>query len=303
MAQLPGYRIALETREINTILTESGYVHCLAGPQHAPLDSELFSYRKKNNAINVPSIAIASLLAKKLVARITVAGLDIRVSTYNNFGKTWAEARINAQCYCRVASILNIKPICFLTNGSVPYQPFIGRGESLAALWEILNQQPSGALTKHQMLCKRMSLAVLNVQPSMANKNTTLKEVFEQNLNSQGSSYTSFVDRVETVLKGHTNTIRSEADGFLSIDLERIRCVIVAAQIKNGETRNTFPDACGLILKHIPGDYVRKDEVLATVRVEPEGQLESVKAEISPALTVVKEHNFHEDQYEEVKLA
>jgi len=63
---------------------------------------------------------------------VTSAGLDVRVARYGNFGDS--EAADAAAMFARVARILGVEPVVFLTDASHAYQPGIGRGESLQAL-------------------------------------------------------------------------------------------------------------------------------------------------------------------------
>lgn len=89
LAQIPGYRADLTSLEAEKLLRETGYVHLLAADSFAPLDAHLFFLRKRLGAVNVPSLAVASLLSKKLVAGVSVVGLDVRVAPHGNFGPSF----------------------------------------------------------------------------------------------------------------------------------------------------------------------------------------------------------------------
>ena len=134
MAQIPGFKFKLGQSEFEKIIVKSGYAHSLARDDFAPLDAEFFRYRQKIGAQAVGTLAIASLLSKKVASHISEVGLDVRVAPHGNFGSDWKTARKNAKQFCRVAKLLNIRAVCVLTDGTSPYQPFIGRGESLVAL-------------------------------------------------------------------------------------------------------------------------------------------------------------------------
>ena len=93
MAQVPYYTITLSRTDVLRIIDRCRYAHFLATTDHAPLDARLFDYRRKTDAVNVPALAIASLLAKKLAVGLAQVGLEVRVAPHGNFGGTWTEAR------------------------------------------------------------------------------------------------------------------------------------------------------------------------------------------------------------------
>lgn len=113
MAQIPGYRYRLDPREIQAIIDRCGYAHFVAGETSAPLDAALFAYRQKNGAQNVPELAAASLLAKKIACGVRFAGLDVRVAPHGNFGGTLSEAASSALKFCQAARIANIQALAF----------------------------------------------------------------------------------------------------------------------------------------------------------------------------------------------
>lgn len=63
LSQIPDYHLDIQPG--NTYDDKHFYLHLEASDRFAPLDKELFAYRKEVNKINVPNLAIASLMAKK----------------------------------------------------------------------------------------------------------------------------------------------------------------------------------------------------------------------------------------------
>lgn len=159
MAQVPGYRVNLSTAEVRCALESCGYAHFLATGRHTPRDGQLFAFRKQHGAIAVPELVITSLLCKKLAVGLTKAGLDVRVAPHGNFGKIWSEARRNAERFCHVGSLVGVDVKCFLTDARFPYQPYIGRGESLLAIAAILDSDVDPWLSRHIRRCFAMSKA------------------------------------------------------------------------------------------------------------------------------------------------
>ncbi|RJQ50962.1 MAG: hypothetical protein C4530_20825 [Desulfobacteraceae bacterium] len=269
LAQIKGYKIDFTGEEIEQHLKNHGYVHFIAGDKYAPLDAILFEYRKRFNKINIPELAIASILSKKLAAAVSLVGLDVRVAPHGNFGTSFDTASEYSKQFCRVAKILGLKTVCFLSDANIPYQPFIGRGESLAAVYHILTNQVDPWLCNHNDACYAMVNRLIHfnhndsiVRPS----SSVLLSVFEQNLKNQGSSFDHFENYVEEIMNGHNLQLLAPESGFIHVNLDLLRSLIVGIQNKFISSEKLFPDPCGVILKHSSGAYVYKNDVIATIR-------------------------------------
>lgn len=271
MAQIPDYRTSIGQNEINEILDECGYAHFLATDNFAPRDGTFYAYRKRIGAINMPELAIASLLSKKVAVGLRRIGLDIRVAPQGNFGSSWDEAKAYAQKFIRTAKLLGIKATCFLTNGMVPYQPYIGRREALTALNHVLEDSCDEWLQKHVMTCFAMAKTVTNTDKTIdCLSHENLKQVFSAHLQAQGTDYERFLARVNEVRSFARETIYANRDGFIIVDLLSLRNGIVKAQNKFSTSHLFFPDPMGIILLKNTGDYVKKGEPIATVRYHSE---------------------------------
>lgn len=267
LAQIPGFKFSMNNSEAADAMQAAGYVHFLAGKEHAHHDALLFEYRKKVDAVNLPALVIASLLTKKLVAGLSRVGLDVRVSPFANFGRTWHEARGNAKRFCDVASLLGISAVCFLTDASVPYQPYIGRGESLVALARILQNDSSPELSNHLNLCYAIARGTSGLDMTRPTAGE-LRDFFEKHLTAQGATLDGFSEKANRVLEDHEFVITASNDGFLDIDVEGLRRILVSRQNMFVSEADCFPDPVGVILKGMHGDYFSKGDVIATVRTE-----------------------------------
>ena len=76
LSRIPGYRVDMSSGHLANCLDTCGYVHFVAGPNHAPLDARLFEYRRKSGSPPAAELAIASLIAKKVAVGVELAGLD-----------------------------------------------------------------------------------------------------------------------------------------------------------------------------------------------------------------------------------
>lgn len=272
---IPGYQATLAPEAAEKALHVSGYVHLLADDRWAPLDAQLFAYRKRYGAQAVPVLVIASILAKRLAAGVVGAGLEIRVAPHGNFGADLAAARTNARRYNVVARLLDLKPVCGLTDATRPYQPYIGRGESLLALAEILAGRAQGWLADHAILCQRISDAVasmLGAEVTGPPAHAQLQRAHDALLEAHGAQPSAFLARVEIVRDARRSVILAERRGVVSYDLRRLRELLVARQLASLRASESGPpDPAGVILGAPAGAQIEAGEPVMWIRV-PRGE-------------------------------
>jgi len=282
MGTIPGYRVHLDPSEVSAVIKRSCYVHFLADRHYAPLDIALFRYRQNHAAQAVAPLAIASLVAKKVAAGVGRACLDVRVAQHGNLGRTWPEARNNAERFVRVADLLGIRATCWLTDARFPYQPWIGRGETLVALDYVLSGQADGSLQDHAQLCNRMAAATVGAIVSDIPSPSRLRETLERHLEAQGASWSAFQTRVEATRQAERHIIRVQREGTLRVDLALIRDLLVRVQADFHESGRDFCDPAGIVLLCETGRRVSEGQEVALVRA-PSAVMDALVADLAPA--------------------
>lgn len=287
LAQVPGYKTSLSEAELQQAMKECGYAHFTAAGRYAPLDARLFRLRQQNGFQEVPTLVAASLLSKKLAVGVSTAGLDVRVAPHGNFGRNFDEAGLNARMYEEAASILGISGRPVLTDGSVPYQAYIGRSEALVAMKAIFDGAADLWLQEHVDLCRQLSAAAAPDEGAAIADTTTasLRQAFAANLVAQGATEAGFLRVAELAADRHDRTIVAENDGVVAVSLEGVRRAMTAAQGAAAGNKD-YPDPVGVILRRRPGDTVQRGEVLATVRVEEAGAQINVLDQLKIAIRV-----------------
>jgi len=284
LAQLKGYRIALDIEEANDVLDRCGYAHFLAGPKFAPLDAALFSYRQSVGVQNIPALAAASILSKKIACGLSLAGLDVRVAPYGNFGGDFDTARRSAELFCGAARLAGIATVAALSDASVPYQPYIGRGESLLALRKIFDGRADPWLEEHLDSCHLMAAHVAALQNSLPPSRAKLTQHFFENVEAQGGSEENFYEKTDALAEAPRYEIRATRDGFFSIDLLGLRTAIISA---NQSNKTQFPDNLGAVIQKRSGGYVTRDELLATIRLEQRQIWDDLQPQLQECFKVV----------------
>ena len=251
LATIPGYKTVLRSEEVIRCLEECGYCHFLASDDFVPLDARMFRLRQQIGAQDNPFLAIASLISKKLAAQVDHVRLDVRVGRHGNFGHTLDEARFNARMFNSVAKMVGLDSACFLTNADSLYQPYIGRGEALVALDSLFRHQASRWLTEHFRACWRMT-ETLNGDMQIPD-GTILREIFAENLEAQGANIRAFDLRVNRVRESSKSIIRAQSGGYLSVNINVMRQMLVQGQASHSSDRGLFSDPCGIELLCRPG--------------------------------------------------
>jgi hypothetical protein len=265
LAQIPGYRIEFSIGEIERILETHGYAHFVGGGTFTPLDSKVFAVRQRVGAQSIPTLAAASLLSKKLALGVKHAGLDVRVAKHGNFGTDWESASKNAALFLQTSRALGILASPVLTDARFPYQPYIGRRESLVALDDIFSGKADAQLQNHLRLCQ--VLAQTCIGEGLCEGKVDIASVFFNNLEAQGASAEAFSDLVQETREAHVHLIRARRPGFAYWPLEQLRRMLTHWQesLKAADGA-TFSDPVGLRLVATSGMWVRGLEVLATAR-------------------------------------
>ena len=239
------------------------YLHLEADSNFAPLDRKLFEYRRMVNKVNNPRLAIASLLSKKIASGASNIGLDVRAAPIGNFGNSWDECRNNARRYNRIAERLGLVSKCFLCDASMPFQPYIGRGEALVAIHRIMNDEDDKSLLEHNNYC--MDIARVMTENKGNSLKNQIKDVFIENLHYQGSSYKLFEEAVARIKEQPYYTYTALESGYIRYDLSAIRSYLVYRQSVD-DSSNRYPDPSGIILLCQQNDYVQKGQPVFCVR-------------------------------------
>ena len=296
MAQIPGFKFDLSTQEFENVIALTGYAHCLAQGELAPLDARFFDFRQSVGAQAIGDLAVASILAKKVALRIRNVGLDVRVAPYGNFGSSWEEARANGYRFCRVSSLLGINSVCILTDGTAPYQPFLGRGESLMAMHDLFENRACQSLASHANLCFRIAAVTSQRNPQIRPTCSQLRKRFTEHLNGHGTDYAAFEEAATNIRGKPRFDVEVRSEGFLTVELGTLRSLLVNLQ-KHGPEDEKFSDPCGVIFQVPCGSYVWPGDVVASVRIS-DGDWARLKDEFRNAFgttTRVSIERFYEE--------
>ena len=267
MAQFPGFDISPSPEKVRGIIERCRFAHFLADDKYAPLDQALFRFRQELSAQAVRNLVAASILAKKIAVGVETAGLEVRVFPGGNFGQSVQAAVENARFFVDVAALVKIQATCFVTDGTIPYQPLIGRGEAIMALHGLFYGEPSPWVLRHAEQCwgfVRRMCSLDKDQRDIAEILQQARKVFEHHLEAHGASPTDLPGLVSTLNRQNRRIATSPGDGFVIYNLSVIRDFIVQQQ--RAASGNRFPDPAGVELLKQPRERVVCGEPVLKIR-------------------------------------
>ena len=286
LSQIEGFNLKLTEREIYKIIDKTQYCHFISNNQFTPLDSKLFTFRSENNFKDIPSLVIASLLAKKAALNVKNVCLDIRYSHFGNFGKSIEDSKNLSNVFRKVSALLGIKSCFYFSDNTKLFQPYIGRGESLLAINEYFSGNESDWLKKHiEIQCRNMVESLTNDNIETSKIKNIIKVNFQENIEIQGGSMNSFESIAQRIKSTHFYEFKANKSGCLNIDIMKMRDTIVKIQNKYRTQNNEFPDPCGIIFRKNQNENISENETILTYRV-PENDLEYIKNKMNGFITI-----------------
>jgi pyrimidine-nucleoside phosphorylase len=282
LGSVPGYRVSLTSDQFEGVLDRARFANVLADEDFAPDDRVLFAARQALGAQQVPSLAAASLLAKKLAAGLTRCVIDVRVGEGGNFGADMSAAEQNIELLKLAGGELQIEVKTALSSISSPLQPFVGRLESLMATVAVVDSDASGWLQEHAQSC--VEIARLHGLGSEAADVNELGLALDLNLREQG------VEGGLSTLRSWLSTRTRDAQhvqvpapraGMINWHMPTLRDTIVWHQYALG--LKGFADPCGVRLLERSGTAVDADAPIAIVRVDGSGSVNKILESVQRA--------------------
>ncbi|GAA5505186.1 thymidine phosphorylase [Novipirellula caenicola] len=125
LESIQGFRTQLSMEESTKILRKTGVFIIGAGPEIAPADQRLYALRDVTGTVESIALITASILSKKLAARLDALVMDVKVGA-GGFMKTLDQARQLAQSLIRVGAQSDLPITAILSDMNQPLGAAIG---------------------------------------------------------------------------------------------------------------------------------------------------------------------------------
>lgn len=294
LANVPGYRWSSTAEEFDRAMSDCGFAHTAANEHWAPGDAALFRRRQMDGTQRVPALVVASLLSKKLAAGVRYPGFEVRAARHGNFGSTPDEVRRNALLLREVAACLGMHATVFITNANYPHQPWIGRGEAVAAVSMAIERHGGGGpgllgsdswSMAHLRSCEQMARRLVATSTrgnasqhaahpafhqTSAEGPLDISAVLTAHLIAHGATREGFEDRAAATVAATRKVLTAPKSGFVFYRIDRLRDYLVRANDLAARPQvpgwPQFADRAGALLHAPPGCRVMSGAPVLSLR-------------------------------------
>lgn len=299
---IPGMKTTLTQKEFFDVVNKTGLSVIGQSGNITPADKKLYALRDVTATVdNIPLIAV-SIMSKKLAAGSDCILLDVKTGS-GAFMKTLEDSIALAECMVRIGENSGRRTAALITDMDIPLGNNIGNSLEVIEAVETLKGNGPKDLTE---ICISLAGNMLY----LAGKGE-LQECMTMAKDSiaSGKALEKFIDMVEA--QGGDSSVIKDLDKFkkapFSYELKALKsgyithmntetCGIASMMLGAGrETKESNLDyAAGIILKHKVGDYVKEEEVIATLYASSKNLLEPAAEKLMGAFTIA-EHNIKKE--------
>lgn len=295
---ISGYRTDLSEEEFKNNVKEIGISLITQTGNLAPADKKLYALRDTISCTdNIPLIA-SSIMSKKIAAGASKIVLDVTCGN-GAFMKKKEEAVKLSKVMKQIGELAGKETVCIITSMEEPLGYSIGNTlEVIEAIECLKGNMPEDV--------KEVVLALGSYMLKLAGKGDNIEEnkkKIEQCIISN-LAYEKFIELVEKQ-GGDSSYIKDtkkfekankfvyvtkKEEGYIKeIKAEKIgkaACYLGAGRVKK---EDSIDMTAGIILNHKVGDYILKEEILATLYTNDINKIEEVRKIIEDAIVIVDE--------------
>ena len=295
---IPGYRTNLSEEEFKNNVKEIGISLITQTGNLAPADKKLYALRDTISCTdNIPLIA-SSIMSKKIAAGASKIVLDVTCGN-GAFMKTKEEAVKLSKVMKQIGELAGKETVCIITSMEEPLGYSIGNTlEVIEAIECLKGNMPEDV--------KEVVLALGSYMLKLAGKGENIEEnkkKIEQCIISN-LAYEKFIELVERQ-GGDSSYLRdlnkfqkankfafvtSKKEGYIkeikAEEIGKAACYLGAGRIKK---KDVIDMTAGIILKYKVGDYVEKEEILASLYTNDINKIEEARKMVENAIVIVDE--------------
>lgn len=298
LESIPGYKVELSVADFIKQVQEIGIAVVGQSGDVAPADKKIYGLRDVTATVDCIPLIASSIMSKKLASGADAICLDVKVG-HGAFMKTEKEAVKLAELMVSIGKLSGKKVTAILTSMDEPLGHKIGNALEVYEAIETLQGRGPKDLVEVTIAIS----AQLLVDAELADNETDARIMLEKALNDQ-SAYHKFLELVEAqggdleavkhpeklLAKNKVKILAPKSGYIMEIDALDIG----KAAMRLGAGRETKEDEIlldvGIDLHKKIGDYVKKDDNLATLYVRDKG-VEEAKELIRNAVLIGNKQN------------
>jgi len=261
LESIPGFKSELSHKEFIKILNEVGCVDICQTKDIAVADKKIYALRDKTGLVDSIPLIASSIMSKKIACSSKNIVIDLKVGN-GAFMKNIKDASSLARLMIRIGKYYDRNVICVLTDMSNPLGNNIGNKLEVREVINFFNGKYDKRLYDLVVTLSSYMVSISkNILFSSAKrrvlkvlKNGEAKDKFYEWISAQGGNIDELIVEarridVRSIKKGYVKSIKASDVGMVSTLL-----------IGKSKDLNT-----GVVLRKNIGDFVEKDEVIASI--------------------------------------
>lgn len=257
----------------------------------APADKKLYALRDVTATVDIIPLIASSIMSKKLASGADAICLDVKVG-HGAFMKTLEDAKTLAQLMVDMGQLAGKKVTAILTNMNQPLGHKIGNAlEVKEAMDALQGQGPKDLMEVVKTIATRLLIDAkiakdendASIKISQAIASGKAYDTFKAFVNAQGGDV-SVLDHFDDFISDEVVEVKSTHEGFL-VDMDALSIGKAAMLLGAGRAtkKDIIDPSVGIDLHKKIGDYIYKDDVIATLYVNKKG-IEDAKKLVLDAL-------------------
>ena len=280
---ISGFNTNLSTAEFEKIVNEVGIAIVGQTANLAPADKKLYALRDVTATVDSIPLIASSIMGKKLAADDNVIVLDVKTGS-GSFMKTVEESKELAKVMVGIGKKAGKKISALITNMDIPLGNSIGNTlEVIEAINTLKGEYQNDFYTLCIELateiaylsnlgdynaCKEMVITALSSGKAL--------QTFKNMVVAQGGDVSYIDDTSKFKTSKYVIEVKSDKDGYIySLNAENYGL----ASLMLGAGRNKIDDvidySAGIILNAKLGDYVTKNQTIATLYTDNEKSIKT----------------------------
>lgn len=293
---IPGYKTNLTIEEFKNNVKEIGISLISQTENLVPADKKLYALRDAISCIDSIPLIASSIMSKKIAAGSNKIVLDVTCGN-GAFMKTKEEAVKLSIIMKEIGKLVGKETICIITNMEEPLGYYIGNNLEMV---EVVNSL-KGKMPKD---IKEVVLSLGSYILKLAGKGENIEEnrkkieeciisnlayeKFIQLIERQGGDITYLKDTKNLEGKAKFVYVTKNKEGYIKqIKAEQIgkaSCILGAGRIKKEDKIDL---EAGIVLHKKVGDYISKEEAVATLYTNNLMKIEEARKMVEEAVIIV----------------
>ncbi|MEU0491900.1 thymidine phosphorylase [Nocardiopsis sp. NPDC006139] len=289
LESIPGWRAALSTDEMRSVLADTGGVICAAGEGLAPADRKLYALRDVTGTVESIPLISASIMSKKLAEGTGALVLDVKAGS-GAFMKDVDSARELARTMVDIGTDHGVRTVALITDMSVPLGRQVGNALEVAESVEVLSGGGPADVVELTVALAREMLAAAGLtpgengvkDPAEALRDGSALESWKRLIRAQGGDPDAPLPQA-----AERRTVLAPASGVLT-RLDAYQVGLAAWRLGAGRARkeDAVSFGAGVTLHAKPGETVAAGEPLFTLHADEPERFERGAAALEGAFDI-----------------